>query len=193
MRATGTLTQQDTDKYAELWASLPAYGIHAPGLDVLPVFQKMAPPPASVLDAGAGSGQASAALAASGYDVTMCDLTDAGLCDDAKPLPFYTACLWKPLRSQIRKGSVDYVYCVDVLEHIPPQFTMLAIDQMLTIATKGVFLGIALVPDQFGVWMGTPLHLTVQPFTWWRDSLKELGTVVDARDLLHRGLYMVTR
>jgi CRISPR/Cas system-associated exonuclease Cas4 (RecB family) len=42
-----------------------------------------------------------------------------------------------------------------------------------------VFLGIALVPDQFGVWMGTPLHLTVQPFTWWRDSLKELGTVVD--------------
>lgn len=189
----GLLTQQDTEKYADLWASLPAYGIHAPGLDVLPVFQSIAPPPATVLDAGSGSGQASAAMHARGYDVTMCDLTDAGLCEDAQGLPFYTACLWKPLRPQVRRGAVDWVYCVDVLEHIPPQFTMLAIDQMLSIATNGVFLGIALTPDQFGVWMGGPLHLTVQPFTWWRDSLKELGTVVEARDMLHRALFVVTR
>lgn len=189
----GLYTQQDTAKYAELWASLPAYGVHAPGLDVLPVFQSVAPAPASVLDAGAGSGQASVALRDAGYDVTLCDLTPEGLCAEARTLPFHTACLWKPLRSQVRKGRFDYVYCVDVLEHIPPQFTMLAIDQMLAVATKGVFLGIALVPDQFGVWMGGPLHLCVQPFTWWRDCLRELGTVVEARDLLHRGLYMVTR
>lgn len=189
----GLIAQQDTEKYADLWASLPAYGVHAPGLEVLPVFQSLAPAPASVLDAGAGSGQASAAMRDAGYDVTLCDLTDAGLCEEARSLPFYPACLWKPLRPQVKRGQFDYVYCVDVMEHIPPQFTMLAIDQMLAVATKGVFLGIALVPDQFGVWMGGPLHLTVQSFVWWRDSLRELGDVIDARDQLSRGLYMVRR
>jgi hypothetical protein len=86
---------------------------------------------------------------------------------------------------------VDWVYCCDVLEHVPPQFTMLAIDQMLRVARLGVFLSIALVPDQFGVWVGEALHQTVQPFVWWRDSLREVGEVVDARDLLIHGVYVV--
>jgi hypothetical protein len=37
------------------------------------------------------------------------------------------------------------------------------------------------------------LHQTVQPFTWWRDSLKELGTIVEARDLLTDAAFLVTR
>lgn len=188
-----TLTVKDATKYADVWASLPAYGDYAPGLEMLPAFQAMAPPPATVLDAGAGSGRASVALAQAGYDVTLCDLTDVGLVDEARAMTFREACLWHPLRPQVRRGQFDWVYCVDVLEHVPPQFTMLAIDHMLAIAERGVFLGIALTPDGFGAMVGEPLHLTVQSFTWWRDSLREIGTLVEARDMMARGLYVVTR
>jgi hypothetical protein len=87
----------------------------------------------------------------------------------------------------------DYVYCTDVLEHIPPQFTMLVIDQLLRVAHKGLFLNVSLVPDSFGMWVGEPLHQTVEGFVWWRDSLRELGTVVEARDLIQSAVFLVTR
>lgn len=188
-----SVTTDATTLYTDLWAGLPAYADHAPGLETLPLFLQMAQPPGTVLDAGAGSGKAAVALVGEGFDVTLCDLTDAGLVPEAQALSFYRACLWKPLRPQVRRGQVDWVYCVDVMEHIPPQFTMLAVDQMLAIAERGVFLGIALTPDHFGLLVGEALHQTVQSFVWWRDSLRELGTVVEARDLLNRAVFLVTR
>ena len=69
--------------------------------------------------------------------------------------------------------------------------TMLAIARMLEASTRGVFLSIALVPDQFGILVGRPLHLTVKPFTWWRDRIRELGTVAECRDLIDAGLFLV--
>jgi hypothetical protein len=70
-----------------------------------------------------------------------------------------------------------------VLEHVPPQFTMLAVDQLLRITKVGCFLTVCSLADNLGVWVGHPLHQTVESFVWWRDSLREVGDVVDARDL----------
>ena len=186
------VTTSEQARYADLWSALPdQYGQVSPGLEMLPLFLAHATPPQTILDAGCGSGRAAVALQAAGFEVLLTDLTSEGLVPEARGLPFHPACLWQPLRPAIRRGLVDWVYCCDVLEHVPPQFTMLAIDQMLRVARLGVFLSIALVPDQFGVWVGEALHQTVQPFTWWRDSLRELGEVVDARDLLIHGVYVV--
>jgi hypothetical protein len=69
--------------------------------------------------------------------------------------------------------------------------TMLVIARMLRLVKKGLFLSICTVPDTNGAWVGQPLHLTVQPFTWWRDQLSELGRVVECRDLLTSGVYYV--
>lgn len=188
-----SILAHETDRYTDVWLSLPAYRKVSPGLELLPIFLGMATPPASVLDVGCGTGKAGVALADAGFEVTLADLTTAGLTDEAKRLPFKQACLWHALRPQLRIGQVDWIYCVDVLEHVPCQFTMLAIEQMLRLANGAVFLGVSLTPDQHGVWTGAPLHLTVQPFTWWRDSLKELGTVKEARDLITHGVYVVSR
>ncbi len=68
---------------------------------------------------------------------------------------------------------------------------MLVISRLLHVARRGVFLSIALVPDEFGVWVGQPLHQTVQGFTWWRDRLNTLGTIKECRDLLTAGVYYV--
>lgn len=177
-------------KYESIWA-LESYAAHSPGERALPVFLDMAKPSvgASVLDAGCGSGKGAVALRAAGFNVTCCDLTAAGLSEPARDLPFVEACLWDDLTPHV--GAVDYVYCCDVLEHIPTAMTMLVIARLLAVARCGVFLSISTVPDSYGAWVGESLHQTVQPFVWWRDNLRALGNLVEGRDMLAAGMFLV--
>jgi SAM-dependent methyltransferase len=186
------LLQTEAETYTDLWSSVDSYGAHAPGEQMLPIFLSIVNRrDGHVLDAGTGSGKGALALQRAGFRVTCVDVTDAGLVPDAKPLPFYTGSLWHSLKRCAPAGSFDWTYCTDVLEHVPPQFTMLACDQMLRVSRKGLFLSVSLVPDGFGVWAGRPLHLTVQSFLWWKESLAELGRVTDARDLHHAATFYV--
>jgi SAM-dependent methyltransferase len=187
-----TLYARERDLYAGIWDDLPQYADVAPGERYVSVLRDHCPPPATVLDAGTGSGKGALALARAGYAVVLCDLTAAGLVEEARALPFAEACLWRPLAAQ-GLAPVDAVYCTDVLEHLPPQLVLLAVDRMLSLARRGVLISVALHADGFGVWVGRPLHLTVESFLWWRDSLREVGQVTDARDLIASGLYWVTR
>ena len=192
-----SLIETERQTYEAIWG-LDAYATTSPGADMLPLFEDMIPRlgararfrTATVLDAGTGSGKGALALQARGFAVTACDLTDSGLIDEARAAcPFHQVVLWEDLRRQV--GRHDYVYCCDVLEHIPPHFTMLVISRLLEAARLGVFLSISLVPDAFGAWVGKPLHQTVQSFTQWRDQLDTVGEVVEARDLLITGVYLV--
>jgi len=187
-----SITEQERTTYDELWATVPRYAEHSPGVGVLPIFLDIVGARRGhVLDAGTGSGKGALALSAAGFCVTACDVTNAGLVPEAKGLPFRSACLWRPLRPLAPTENFHWVYCTDVLEHLPTQFTMLAIDQMLRVAARGLFLNISLVPDGFGVWAGKALHQTVQSYAWWKDALAEVGRVTDARDLLHSATFYV--
>lgn len=185
--------------YQDVWTSLEHYRDHAPGEARLPMFLESAQGRrGTVLDAGTGSGKGALALKAAGFDVFACDVTNAGMVPEARDtVPFCEACLWHDLRplaagvGHPNRTTFDFVYCCDVLEHVPPQFTMLAIDQMLRVSRIGLFLTVSLVPDNFGVWLGKALHQTVQPYTWWRDSLRELGALTDARDLISDAVFFV--
>lgn len=191
--STQPVTAAERALYDEVWAHVDTYGDYSPGEARLPMFLAMTGATSGrVLDAGCGSGKGALALKAAGFDVTLCDVTDAGLTDDARALPFVRVCLWADL-SPIAyvSGGFEYVYCCDALEHIPTEYTMLVLARLLAIADKGVFLSISLVPDQCGVWVGKHLHQTVQPFTWWRDRLSDLGVLVEARDLIDSGVYLV--
>lgn len=193
----GIVRASERALYQDLWGSVSTYGDRSPGEQLAPIFHDLAstlarPPryawanrPHTVLDVGCGSGKGALALRGFGYDVTLADLTRDGLVAEAKQLPFVEVCLWEPL------PTADFVFCCDVMEHIPTPFTMLAITRMLAAARVGVFLSIGLMPDMFGVWVGRPLHQTVQPFTTWRDQLGELADVMDARDLMHTGTFFL--
>lgn len=162
-----------------------------------------------VLDAGCGRGDGAAALLAEGYQVAACDImANPDVCHPdilSGTIPFIATSLWDrvnvsklPFLASLHLSEFanrqwfDAVYCCDVMEHIPTEYTMLVVDNLASICTKGLFFSIALVPDQFGMWVGESLHKTVQPFTWWRDRLKEFGTV-EGRDLLNTGIYWVAK
>lgn len=186
---------RDTERqtYEEVW-TVPAYRQYSPGAAEVDRFLAMSGATGgSVLDAGCGAGAGGQALAALGFRVVLTDVTHAGLGPTPPDLPFVPAVLWDDLRpvAQATTGMThfDYVYCCDVLEHVPTAFTMLVVARLLAVASRGVFLSVATTPDAFGAWVGTPLHQTVQEFTWWRDALAELGRLVEARDVLVGGLF----
>lgn len=185
---TASMSEAERAKYADIW-SLPAYQqSRSPGAHWLDTFWDIAEPKpgARVLDVGAGSGAASRALKDKGLDVRAFDLTDAAW---AHPdIELATGSLWRGLPNGAAK--YDYGYCCDVMEHIPPQFTGLCIANILS-ACEHAFFSISFLSDHFGRYVGAPLHLTVQPFTWWLALLSELGDVIEARDTLGEGVFYV--
>lgn len=203
----GRVQAAEAALYSDVWSGLDHYADTAPGQGWAGRFAALtgAEAGATVLDAGAGSGKGALALSAQGFKVAMCDLTPEGLIETAQDLPFQQACLWHDLRpvaflSNLALGltlssddemAVDWVFCCDVMEHLPKEFTLLSIANMLAIARHGVFLSITFVPDNFGVMVGKPLHQTVESFVWWKERLAEIGHVVEARDCLASGVFVV--
>jgi SAM-dependent methyltransferase len=189
---TQTIAAAERDTYTDVFRSLTAYADYSPGEEFAPAFLEMSGAKyGAVLDAGCGTGKGGLALAARGFDVTLFDLTDAGLVPEARRLPFLSGSLWHPIPPW--RLGFEYVYCCDVMEHLPTAFTMLVAANLMRAARRGAFFSISLVPDSFGVWLGKSLHQTVQSFTTWRDQLRELGDVRECRDLQTTGLYWVTR
>ena len=196
----------EREKYSEIWSRFPEYRKHSPGLENVERFLKvMQPKPgATIIDLGCGEGVAGLAFEAAGLNVDFLDITDAGLKPEVAPEQFHRRPLWEPIpmrtfatigerdRAIMHNRRFDYGFCCDVLEHIPPEYTMLCIRNIVDSCDKA-WLQIALRPDEFGQLIGEPLHLTVQPFTWWLTRIATIASVLDARDLCGDGLFIISR
>ncbi len=169
-------------------------------------------PPGTLIDLGCGTGRVGCALQNEGYDVTLLDIVDLGLCPMAKKLPFIESTLWAPdwardfpggdpkadsLVSARPGGMVmvdkkrwDYSICCDVMEHIPSEYVMLVLDRIARHCDE-MFFTICNRADHFGETIGHTLHMTVQTFEWWLARLKDIGEVVDARHLIDDSIYTV--
>jgi SAM-dependent methyltransferase len=199
----GRIQTFEAESYAELWGSVDAYKRVSPGEQHARVFHDLVQDPgATVLDAGCGEGKGLVALDALGYRVAGMDLTDAGLNATAKTFPFIQDTLWHDLKPSVylfhvqqptvfHAERVDYVFCCDVLEHLPEQFTMLTVQRLLEITDKALFFSVFFIQDGYGPWIGRPLHLTVKPFVWWRDAFRELADVTEARDCHEFGIFLL--
>jgi hypothetical protein len=183
-------------KYANIWSSVPDYRNHSPGLENVRAFFDIVQPVVSahvrprLIDLGCGSGLAGLEFQKRGFDVWFQDLVSDGL-DDAVPRDrFIQACLWDEWWRPMLHPRFDYGFCCDVLEHLPTEFTMLAVRNIMA-CCRITWLSIALRPAQFDKAIGDTLHLTVRPYKWWLDRLAILGRVVEARDLLDSGLFIM--
>lgn len=211
------IADKERELYEELNASVPAYGDFSPGCKYLERFLELSGAQAGdwVIDAGCSTGKMGLELATRDFHVSLVDQTESGLAPEVRArlaenpservFEFHEHPLYQPGIARAchafstgdsmkdDDGAVDWVVCCDVMEHIPPQFTMLVAHHLVQAAVQGVFFSIATVPDAFGTWVGQTLHKTVQPFVVWRDSLAEVGEVAVAVDLLNTGLFLVKR
>lgn len=179
------IREAEAAKYKKAWG-LEAYHQHSPGAHFTDLFYSIAKPVSgqSVIDIGAGDGQGSRILKDRGLIVTAFDLADMGW--EHTDIPLRQGCLWRGLGGSL----FDYGYCCDVIEHIPTQFVGLAISNILAVCGQA-FFSVCFRDDVMGSAIGEPLHLTVKPFAWWRDTFREIGTVMDARDLIGDGIFYV--
>jgi SAM-dependent methyltransferase len=193
MAKAQSLAVSERQKYEKVW-SIEGYKNFSPGEYVLPLFRQMVrmKPGATLLDIGCGTGRVSQRLSDLGWNVSMMDHVQV---NKDSVIPFYKQNLWTRWRVSLKEGDSvkwDQGYCCDVMEHIPPKEVDKTLKNILSHCDR-VFFSIHFGEDNFGAAVGHPLHLTVKPFMWWADKLREYGTVVQARDLLGMGVYDVKR
>ncbi len=187
-------TEVEKTKYEEMW-SIPSYADISPGANIADAFAKISgcKPGETLIDLGTGSGKAALRLQ-NHYrlKVLTLDITTKCMVPDALDLFGKThteACLWSdwPETANIRSGTgldpLDYAYCCDVMEHIPPEFTMLCLNNMFR-AARHVFIQVDVEQEGWGRLINETLHLTVMPFEWWRDHIAEFGEILDCRDMI---------
>lgn len=184
-----SILKSEVEKYDKIW-SVPAYRDATGGHrffdnHVCGVLGNL-DSGATIIDFGCGSGRGAEAAAKAGLKPTLLDIVDVRE-NAVRGHPFIQQPLWHPI-----EGSWRYGMCGDVLEHLPMQFTALAVANMASVC-EDLVCTISTVPDRGGALIGETLHLTVCPFVWWRDTLREVVDLVDARDLLTQGIFHVRK
>jgi SAM-dependent methyltransferase len=162
--------EQEQEKYRRMWTEVPGYRSHSPGEELVSVFLSKAlwTPTDTLLDAGCGPGRAGLRLKTAGLDVSWLDITKESLDKGVRSQgTFFEGCLW----DMELPTNFDWVYCCDVMEHIPPEHVDATLDFLLATARKGTFMQIALWAEGWGNKIGETLHLTVEPAEWWVEKI----------------------
>lgn len=128
--------------------------------------------PSSALDAGCAMGFLVETLHERGVDASGIDISEYAISqvDQSVADRCGVASLTKPLA-----GHYDLITCIEVLEHLPPTETDLAIANLCAATDR---LLISSTPGDFG----EPTHLNVQPPESWSAKLAQQGFL---RDLEH--------
>lgn len=161
----------EQEKYQLMW-QFDAYRTVSPGEHIADFYVKQFKPDSMVIDFGCGTGRGSLRIASYDIPVLLVDFTDNCRDDEATSLPFLQWDLTLPCPAKSHHG-----FCTDVMEHIQPDRVDAVLENIMASAEK-VFFQISTVDDVMGVAIGAPLHLTVQPHSWWKDKFTSLGFAV---------------
>jgi len=162
--------------YEKMWTH-DDYRKVAPGESYAYRFVEWAKPHGSITDFGCGTGRGALLIAAlTNSTVTALDFASNSVDRNIRQLINFRQ---HDLRQPIMEEVADFGYCTDVLEHIAPEDVEKVLGNIF-VAARRVFLAISTVPDHFGPAVaGEPLHLTVQPHSWWKEKLERIGIRID--------------
>jgi len=162
----------ERDKYEQMWQG-DKYRQKSPAFhrffDEIKSYVKGS---GKVIEFGCGQGLALEALSKD-HEVLGIDIAQNCLTVD---VPFKRACLWEPMNVV---GDVGF--CVDVMEHIPPEYVSQTFEEILNCVPKCFFIA-CILPDSNGQrHIGQSLHLTVEDHNWWNAEAKKHGKVTSFR------------
>jgi SAM-dependent methyltransferase len=181
----------EAQKYGRLW-TMPAYRAVAPGELFSERFLVKADPRkgSHVIDFGCGTGRGAKRLHDAGMKVTMLDFVRGCLDDKVREclsdsLVFIKHDLTKPI-----PVVGEYGYCVDVMEHIPPDQVDAVLENILRSANK-CFFGISTGKDECGSLIGGDLHLSVHDSVWWADKFEAMGCKILWSEKMNNGAHFL--
>ena len=74
--------------------------------------------------------------------------------------------------------SADLVCCIDVLEHVEPEYLPFVIDELRRLVTNAGFLTVHCSPAKKVLSVGRNAHLIQRPVTWWTTLLTQCFSVI---------------
>ena len=169
---------QEKKKYEKMWENEP-YRVTSPGKLSVEYFLDFIKgrycPGDSLIDFGCGSAVATISFLEAGFKVCLVDIAENCLDESIQTLlllspdvSFFLAPLWKLPQSL---ETSDWIYCMDVLEHLPPERVEKALQEMAKKTKKGGALQVFLLDEGMGKMIGETLHLTIKPLNWWIDLI----------------------
>lgn len=178
---------REKEKYDVIWRDYPSYRDCSPGEGFAPFFfegfKGEIRPGQTVTDFGCGTARVAKDFVAKGFNVSLVDISPYCLDEEIRhllvllphQLHFHQACLWK-LSNEIKPTT--WIYCCDVMEHIPEEKIDVVLEQMSSRMRKGGYFSICMKEDLCGKKLGHPLHLTVKGREYWEEKLSTHFTIV---------------
>jgi len=177
---------KEKEKYIKMW-DVPVYRHTSPGsnlsLDFLRYFAKEMQVGDTLADFGCGTGRAAHMFLERGLNVNLIDIAPNCLDGEIQALTlmmphritFTEACLWE-LTSDIE--SADWLYCCDVMEHLPEAYVEQTLAQLAQRNKKGGCFQIFLQDEPFGTLIEDHLHLTIQNQEWWVEKISKHWDII---------------
>lgn len=177
----------EKSKYDVIWRDFPSYRDCSPGFAFAQFFfdgfKGEIRAGQTLIDFGCGTGRVAKEFMAKGLNVTLVDISPYCLDEEIRnllplfsnQLHFQQGCLWK-LPKELK--SCYWMYCCDVLEHIPENYIDICLQQMAERTRHGGYFSICLQEDAAGKKLGHPLHLTVKDKGWWEQKISQFFTII---------------
>lgn len=191
----------EKEKYDVVWRDYPCYRDCSPGEDFVPFFfegfKGQIRAGQTITDFGCGTARVAKEFVAKGLHVSLVDISPYCLDQDIRnmltlfshQIEFHQGCLWH-LSDAIK--STYWIYCCDVLEHIPEEKIDLVLEQLSRRMRHGGYFSICLKEDLAGKKLGHPLHLNVKGREYWEEKLSTYFKIVGV-DAIADDLYFNAR
>lgn len=191
----------EKSKYDVIWRDFPSYRDCSPGEDFVPFFfdgfRGDMRAGQTLIDFGCGTARVAKSFLTKGLNTTLVDISPYALDQEVRNLltlfsnqiHFVQACLWQ-LPKELK--SAYWIYCCDVLEHIPEDCLDSVLRQIEERMRFGGYMSICLKEDLSGKAVGQPLHLTVKNRDWWEKKLAKYFWIV-GEDLIAEDYYFNCR
>ena len=167
-----SLEDREADKYREMWS-------HAEYRNLIPSLGHVAPAIVelglragdTLVDFGCGTARATKEFETAGLTVLGIDIAPNAL---EREINFVHASLWQDgIVPVCRAFDAHWGFCVDVMEHIPPEKVDAVLSNISKSVSRGAYFCVDYVRDEMGILIGQPLHLTVRSPEWWLAKMQE--------------------
>lgn len=180
-----SLSLKEKEKYEKIWQE-PSYRVTSPGNNAAELFfsffKNEMKEGDSIIDFGAGSGIVAIKFYEKKLKIDLVDIA-ANALDQAiyamtlllpDQVRFHEASLWQLPETLL---PASFIYCMDVLEHIPEEKideTLMGMSQRMK---KGGVFQIFLEDEPFGDLIQDKLHLTIRESSWWKEKISRYFTI----------------